>query len=338
MNDFDEVAESEANVERRRFPIVRQLLMLGAFLLLLFIIATGSPQALYLKLTGGTEPTGTGSGAVATALPAIDTVGPFDITGRDVRLTARSAFVYDVTTKRVLYSKNPDEVLPLASITKLMTALVAFELVSSNEKASVPPTATSLQSASGLRSGEVFSVRKLTDLALLSSSNDAAYSLANAVGAQLGPADTTEQFVAAMNIRAAELGFSSMSFLNMTGLDQTSTQAGAFGSARETSFLLEYMLEHYPGLLPVTTEQAIRVFNDNGDFHDAENTNPVITAIPNIRASKTGYTDLAGGNLVVAFDAGFNRTVIVTVLGSSRQGRFDDVLTLVKAVTTVPAE
>lgn len=338
MNEYGEQTEDDNLVASRRFPIVRQLLMLGAFLLLLFILATGSPQALYLKLTRSSEPATTLSGAVASALPTSDTVGPFDVNDQDVRLTARSAFVYDVTTKRVLYSKNPDEVLPLASITKLMTALVAFELVSGNVKAGVPPTATSLQSASGLRSGEVFSVQKLTDLALLSSSNDAAYSLANAVGALLGPADTTEQFVAAMNIRAAELGFASMSFLNMTGLDQTLTQAGAFGSARDTSFLLEYMLEHHPGLLPVTTKQAIRVFNDSGDFHDAENTNPIISDIPNIIASKTGYTDLAGGNLVVAFDAGFNRTVIVTVLGSSRQGRFDDVLKLVTAVTTTPSE
>jgi D-alanyl-D-alanine carboxypeptidase len=65
--------------------------------------------------------------------------------------------------------------------------------------------------------------------------------------------------------------------------------------------------------------------------YSAENTNVVIDKIPNLIASKTGYTDLAGGNLVIAFDAGLNHPIIISVLGSTEKGRFSDVLQLVQA-------
>ena len=70
--------------------------------------------------------------------------------------------------------------------------------------------------------------------------------------------------------------------------------------------------------------------NTFGGMHP-ENTNKVVDAIGTVLASKTGYTTLAGGNLVVAFDAGVDRPIIVVVLGSTHQGRFYDVLKLVEA-------
>ena len=77
---------------------------------------------------------------------------------------------------------------------------------------------------------------------------------------------------------------------------------------------------------------AARVYSDSGNYHDAQNTNDALYLIPNLLASKTGYTDLAGGNLTIAYDAGFNRPIIVTVLGSTQQERFSDVVRLVEAV------
>ena len=75
-----------------------------------------------------------------------------------------------------------------------------------------------------------------------------------------------------------------------------------------------------------------QVYNTNGDYHTTENTNEIVSKIPNLIGSKTGYTDLAGGNLTIAFDLGHNRPIIVTVLGSTRAERFTDVLTLVAAI------
>ena len=74
-----------------------------------------------------------------------------------------------------------------------------------------------------------------------------------------------------------------------------------------------------------------RVYNSAGAYHEAFNTNELVGDIPNLLGSKTGFTDLAGGNLTIAFDAGFDRPIIITVLGSTREGRFDDVATLIAA-------
>lgn len=249
----------------------------------------------------------------------------------DVALTAEAAYVWDVTRERALYAKNADTVLPLASITKLMTALLAYELVPDETPVSVRYEDILQEGQSGLAPGEQFTARDLADLALIASSNDAAHSLAGAVGERLGDADPTAQFVAAMNLRAEELGLESLSFANPTGLDRSAREAGAYGSAREVSFLVEYILETYPNLLAATTEPSDRIYNAAGEYHTAANTNALIADIPNLIGSKTGYTDLAGGNLTVAFDAGFDRPMVVTVLGSTRSERFSDVANLVRA-------
>lgn len=249
-----------------------------------------------------------------------------------VTIRAEAAYVFDVRAQRALYKKNETEVLPLASITKLMTALVTHELTSQEKNITVPAAAVAQSGNSGLSSGEVLSTESLTKHALVSSSNDAAYALAATVGNLLGERDSVAQFVAAMNIRADELGLHTLDFSNMTGLDETSTTPGAVGSAKDVSFLLEYLIEEYPEIIVATQEQDVRMYNTAGQFHDFTNTNMILGEIPNLLGSKTGYTDLAGGNLTIAFDLANDRPIIITVLGSTRDARFSDVLTLVEAV------
>lgn len=250
----------------------------------------------------------------------------------DVTLQAEAAYVWDVAGQRALYKKNEGDTLPLASITKLMTALVAHELIADQTKVAVPLAAIRQSGNSGLQAGEEMTIEELNQLALISSSNDAAYALGASVGALLGDRDPARQFIEGMNIRANELQLPSLSFYNTTGLDISTSEAGAIGSARDVSFLMEYILVNYPELLAPTTQSATRVYNTAGAYHEVNNTNEVSTQIPNMLGSKTGYTDLAGGNLTVAFDLGLNRPIIITVLGSTRDDRFTDVLTLVAAV------
>ena len=92
-----------------------------------------------------------------------------------------------------------------------------------------------------------------------------------------------------------------------------------------SKLLLEYIYLNYPEVLRPTVSLSTRLYNQNGDYHEADNTNQVLLDIPNLLGSKTGYTDLAGGNLTIIFDAGFNRPIIVTVLGSTHSERFSDV-------------
>jgi D-alanyl-D-alanine carboxypeptidase (penicillin-binding protein 5/6) len=251
---------------------------------------------------------------------------------KEVTVRGKAAYVWDIQNQRVLYAKNESDVLPLASITKLMTALLAYELTDPQKAAVISSRALGQDGSSGLSEGEQLTIKELNKLALVASSNDAAFALGAAVGALLGNKDPTTQFVAGMNVKADELKLSSLKFKNTTGLDLSPTEPGAVGSAKDISFLMEYILKNHPELLEATTHGGARVYDKNGDYHDIENTNEILYAIPNLLGSKTGYTDLAGGNLTIAFDAGMNRPIVVTVLGSTREERFSDVLRLVHAV------
>lgn len=319
-NNFSHIIETEPT-KANRFPVVAQLSILGIVMLAIF-------SALLIP-RGSTAPTPAPPSPVPTEPASVPAVPQkFD----DVSLRANAAYVWDVRSQRALYAKNADEALPLASITKLMTALLAYELIEDDANTTVPAAAIKQEGASGLLVGERLSAEQLRELALVSSSNDAAYALAASVGTLLGDKDPTAQFITGMNIRAGELGLNSLEFWNTTGLDLSTTKPGAIGSAKDVSFLMEYIIENYPEIITPTQETAVRVYNTAGAYHDISNTNEAVTQIPNMIGSKTGYTDLAGGNLTIAFDAGFDRPIIITVLGSTRDGRFSDVLTLVKAV------
>lgn len=248
----------------------------------------------------------------------------------EVQVRAKAAYVWDVTRGEALYAKNENSVLPLASITKLMTSLLAFELAAADTTTRLSSRAAR-QEGSSLVPGEEFTLEELNRLALISSSNSAAYELSASVGALLGDRDPSAQFVEGMNIKAEELKLESLSFKNPTGLDVSEREPGAVGSAKDVSLLMEHILKMQPEILEATTRGGARIYNSQGVYHDVENTNEILYAIPNLIGSKTGYTDLAGGNLTIAFDAGMNRPVIITVLGSTREERFSDVLRLVRA-------
>ena len=307
-----------------RLPVVRQLSILGLVLLAIFS-ASFIPEIIAQFTPGDAE-------VASVRASEADDTNSIDLTAFDgLSLRAEAAFVVDVNTGEVLYEKNPDLQLPIASITKLMTALVAYEIVAQETNVSIPTLAIEQDGDSGLREGELFSFSALTDLTLVSSSNDGAFAIAAAAGAFLDETAPAESFVEAMNIRADELGLTKTYFRNPTGLDITESEAGAYGSARDIAMLVDHILKTQPEILEATTEAASIFYNANGEYHEAENTNYTVSQIPGIIGSKTGYTTLSGGNLAIAFDASVNRPVIVVVLGSTYTGRFDDVLALTNA-------
>lgn len=322
--ETNDVEETNAST---KFPVVQQFGLLALVLLLLFG-GTYLPKAMKDKADSISANT-----AESTTIK-IEPHEPVKVVIgiSDVSVEARAAYVWDVATQRALYSKNENQPLPLASITKLMTALMAYELIDFGESTNITAAAIRQEGDSGLYHGEQFSIDELADYALLSSSNDAAYTLSAAAGEALFPERGSGAFIDAMNIRAQELGLTSLEFYNSTGLDLSKTKAGSYGSARDISFLMEYIVSTYPDLLDVTQNTHDRIYNESGEFHNANNTNDIVTEIPNLIGSKTGYTDLAGGNLTVAYSAGLNRPIIITVLGSSRNGRFADMDALIKAV------
>ncbi|MFA6158060.1 MAG: serine hydrolase [Candidatus Paceibacterota bacterium] len=250
-----------------------------------------------------------------------------------VNIEAKSAYVYDTVTKKVIFDRNSDLQLPLASLTKVMTALAVSNLLSDRDVVTITQSDLSEDGDTGLVPNEEWSVKDLLDFSLIVSSNDGARALASVAGAFLGPTSSTsavEAFVGNMNSTAKGLGLTETYFLNPSGLDASETLAGGYGSAKDMALLVDHILRNKPHLLEATSFDRLRISSGLA-AHEALNTNKAIDMIPNVIASKTGYTDLAGGNLVVAFDAGVAHPIIIAVLGSSFDGRFQDMAQLVSS-------
>ena len=256
----------------------------------------------------------------------------------DTRISARAAYVWDVKNQKALYNKNAGTQLPLASLTKLMTALVAYEHLPESARIAITTQAVNEEGDSSLMPGETFTLKKLADLTLMTSSNDGASALAAAAGAALTSApDGTASFIAAMNATAEQIGLSQSYFTNPTGLDVDGTHSGSYGSARDMAFLMEYLILKHPDILAATKDAHRTIYDEEGAAFRTVNTNEITHDIPGLIGSKTGFTGLAGGNLVIAYDAGLNRPIIIAVLGSTRDGRFSDVTTLLHATAQVIA-
>lgn len=269
-----------------------------------------------------------------------------------VKIEAKSAFVWDVINKRPLYEKNALDARPLASLTKVMTAVTIANIAPNLKDVTIKLADLSPEGDSKLRVASTWSVKNLIDYVLLVSSNDGAHALAASAGVSVGaigngPKDIDainqdvdvsigrEIFIRKMNELSGKIGLTNSTFLNEHGLDSLPTQeggqssSGAYGSARDMAILFEYAMRNYPHILEATRYQDLKISDLQSHNYMAENTNEIINSIPSPIASKTGYTQLAGGNLVVAFDAGLDRPIIISVLGSSAEGRFTDVLKLV---------
>jgi D-alanyl-D-alanine carboxypeptidase len=286
-----------------------------------------------LFLLFGPPPIVSPTPAAATFVLGTVPQNPFE----SVELSAKAAFVYDLRARRKIYGKSEREVLPLASLTKIMTAATALALVPETTYVTVDAQALEEEGDNGLRAGEQWLLRDILKFMLIESSNDAAVAVAAAVGQTLGKGMGHETraaralFVAEMNGLSHRLGFRSTAFANETGLDVDERTAGAYSTAEEAALLLAHALTQFPEVLRETRSSELTLRNQVGELRPAENTNKDTNRFPLLLASKTGYTDLAGGNLVVAFDAGFNRPIVVVVLGSTADGRFTDTERLVWA-------
>ncbi len=324
-SDENEISLADGDRYTSTVPVVPQLSVALGLLIFVFSITYVGASKTFTKQDRGSVTV-----EAALAKNNVRTVSPASVFD-DVSLRAKSAFVWDVQTQRVLFNKNADDVRPIASITKLMTALVAYELLDPEDTVVITPNSLEIEGDSGFADGETFTVQDLADITLISSSNDGASALSREAGKVLGnDTDPEGVFVRAMNIRAKELGLSKTSFKNSTGLDVSPTDAGAYSSARDVALLMEYIITNITDAVALTKLNAKSVQSQNGESHIAKNTNDVVASIDGLIASKTGYTELSGGNLVVAVNVGLNRPIIIVVLGSSHEERFSDTLALLE--------
>lgn len=243
-----------------------------------------------------------------------------------MQLAAQAAIVVDLTTGQTLYSENADAQLPLASVTKLLSVYAADQVLDDSTPITLSSTSVAQEGDSGIVEGETFTYGELAKLALVASSNDAADAITQAAAEQTAAAPQ-----AMLASAAAAAGLNRTYAVNGTGLDIDLSRSGGYGSARDVAKLAGLFVQRNPELARLTSEPAVRARSEEGALHYLPNTNPFAAEMPGLLLSKTGFTDLAGGNLVVVYDAGIARPIAIAVLGSTRDARFSDVRALMTA-------
>lgn len=225
------------------------------------------------------------------------------------RLTASAALAYDWATGSTLYTHNFDQALPIASLTKLMTALVVVQSANVDEVVVIESSDTkAVGSSMGLVPGERMTIRNLLYGLLVPSSNDAALALARVSGG------STEQFIARMNEQADTLGMVDTHFANPVGWDD----ADNFSTARDLSILAREFLGHAL-LSEIVNTRELTVVSADGRFeHALTSTNQLLLEDPRVNGIKTGLTSQAKGNLIIRIAAD-KQEIITIVLGSDNR-------------------
>lgn len=236
-----------------------------------------------------------------------------------VPIEAKAAIVYDLATGETLYAKNADAQLPLASLTKLLTVYAALKALSPETPITIPLDATQADAPRAFKAGQTFTLSDLARLTLTASLNDGAIAIASATAARESRAQN-DMLASA----AAALGLSQTYAVNGSGLDVSPTVSGGYGSARDLARLAGALAAEAPLVAEATTKGSTRAVSEDGTLFTVTNTDPIVGTVPRLLLSKTGYTDLAGGNLAIVFDAGIKHPIAVVVLGSSKNARFTD--------------
>jgi len=246
----------------------------------------------------------------------------------NLNLKASSVLILDSSLEENIYTKDIEKIMPLASLVKIMTTIVAIENIDQDEIVKIPKESLSLAGDNGLLVDEKWGRDEFLRFMLITSSNDATRAISMHVGKKNGlenEKQSTDFFVELMNKKAADLGLSNTYFLNESGLDLEDGKNGGYSNVKEIVTLFEYAIKNYPDIFYSTSFQSKNFTSNSLISHEALNTNPYTNLISGISASKTGFTNISGGNLIVSFVTPENKTIIAGVLGSTFTDRFTDI-------------
>lgn len=263
-----------------------------------------------------------GVGQAGSNVPAVHNIALDQFNNLDIK--AKAFVVYDATDRRVVYSRNEMSQLPLASLTKIMSAIVALDI--SDRDTIIDIGAND----AGLVPGR-WRLGDLLKFTLVASSNSGINTISGELSSLKNFLGGEKHFLELMNTKAKSLGLDQTYYLNESGLDINESLAGAYGSPIDMALLFDYALKTDPDIFGATKYDSVLINSIDGYSESALNTNTRVSEISNLVASKTGFTDLAQGNLVIAFDVKKGHRVVVVVMGSTQDGRFADTDMLVKA-------
>ncbi len=225
-------------------------------------------------------------------------------------IQAKSALVFDITAGRSLFAKDQNKRLPMASLTKIMTAIVGLEHQKKDNEYKVSKSDLVGEDSMGVSDGEILSLDDLLYGLFLNSGNDAAETIAsNFPSGRSG-------FIVAMNQKVKSLGLFDTNFTNPTGLEGDGDQ---YTTAYDLLVITNYAISNFPKIIDITStvERDIPQTKNHKEFYLQNETN-LITSYPGVKGVKTGYTPEAGLCLVTYLEYRSHR-IIGILLGSENR-------------------
>ena len=225
-------------------------------------------------------------------------------------IDARTAIVIDYQSDKILYSFEPDAQIYPASMTKIMTSIVAFDLIKKNrlsldDKFVVSENAWRM-SQSGYSSmfimvNDEISVENLLKGIIITSGNDACVTLAE------GIAGSEEAFAEMMNDKAIEIGMTSSNFANASGINHPEN----YSTVRDISLMSKYLIQNYPNFYSLYSEKSFTWDRTGGDPIKQGNRNPLLYKNVGVDGIKTGYLAVEKYSLASTMKKGSRRIIAV---------------------------
>ncbi len=235
-------------------------------------------------------------------------------------VTSRSAYLCDPISGKVIYSKNEELKLPIASMCKIMTILLSFEEID-NKNMSFDDKIIVSENASGMGGSQVFLeankeylVEDLIKSIIVASANDACVAIAEKISG------SEQLFVEKMNEKALSLGMNNTVFTNCTGLPKI----GQHSTARDVSIMFSNLIKHkdYFRFSNIWTDE---IKHDNDRITGITNTNKLVRFYPGCDGGKTGYTSESGHCLCATASRDGTRLVSVVISAPDSKTRFKEV-------------
>ena len=232
---------------------------------------------------------------------------PLPVFGESVHTGAEAAVLWDADSDTILYSHNGEKRLPMASTTKIMTAIVALEEGDCDALVTIPKAAVGVEGSSCyLQEGEQLSLRSLLYALLLQSANDAAETIA------LYIAGGIEEFALLMNLKADSLGLSNTHFDNPHGLDSETH----YTTATDLAKLADYCMQN-PTFCEIWSTVSVRIPLSDTEHaaipRHLHNHNRLLRTYAYCVGGKTGYTMRCGRCLVTAATQNEKTLISVTL-------------------------
>ncbi len=229
--------------------------------------------------------------------------------GGGPEVDARAAFFVETKTGKIMYQKNAHFRMPIASLTKIMTVIVAMEHRQLSDMMAVSEAAANMEpDRMTLKAGEQLSLEELLDGIFLVSGNDASEVLAEGVTGR------REEFINLMNSKAASLGMNDTRFINPSGLEEEGKVQ--YSSAYDVALMSRYAISRWPYLVEISAQPHIFLpATATHQDYDLYSGISLLTTYPGVVGFKTGFTEPAGLTLVTLARRG-NAEVLGVILNS----------------------